>query len=102
MESVKRAKTDLPCKEAEGKTTGAVEGQRKQSEVLEFWKSEVALLRSAEFETFDQAIETVIARTLDRMQVKEGKDEMGAFLKQLILSDPELKECLNQTLRIGR
>jgi hypothetical protein len=95
------------------KNSSSVVGQQKvtskpsepqtleQLATVDFWKKEIASLKTEQFDSVAQATEKLIDQVLERLELKRnGEEDVKEFLRLVFESSETLQSALRKTLSL--
>ncbi len=71
------------------------------SSTLAFWKKEVESLKEGRYQSLDEAVDALISKAGLRLG-SPVSDQEAAFLKQIIVLDPEITGRISELLKITK
>ena len=99
VQNPKKKKIGAPIAISEDATTKANSETLEQLATIDFWKHEIASLKSEHFDSVAQATEKLIDQVLERLKLKKsGEKDIKEFLRLVFESSEILQTTLRKTL----
>lgn len=90
-----------PSNTKQSKTRQGSPQTLEQLATVDFWKNEIASLKSGQFKTTAEATERLIDQVLERLELKSaGQDDIKEFLRLVFESSDAIQSTLKKTLGI--